>query len=193
MCVTRCRFRWGLYNQPYGTTAWIMLLMPYCIHGYMKVDWQKQRRRWQVSGCLLFPEIFSLFKWLSSRIRELVKESEKDQSCSLKHCRKKILLRSISSHLNQTKLSELGSRLRPSLYFQCCIFCKWSECSGDCERGKTCLLWQKPPVCGTKEVSVCVCAYILLLVCLAVHHSVTLPSEHHVPRTNEYMNVTMLT
>lgn len=93
MCVTRCRFRWGLYNQPYGTTAWIVLLMPYCIHGYMKVDRQKQRGRWQFSGCLLFPEIFSLFKWLSSRIRELVKESEKVQSCSLKHCRKKILFK----------------------------------------------------------------------------------------------------
>lgn len=86
VCYLLYRFRWGLHNQWCGTTAWSVLLMPYRIHGYMKVDWQKQRERSRLSGCLLFPDIpprrsCSWAEWES--LEEMPKKS-----CSLKNAGK---------------------------------------------------------------------------------------------------------
>lgn len=118
VCVTCYRFRWGLHNQWSGTTAWSVLLMPYCIHGYMKEDWQKQRGRSWLSGRLLFPDIPSLRSWLASRMRE--SERDAGKSCSLKML-ENILFNAPKKYylsFNPTQAERAGLyRLSPWLFF----------------------------------------------------------------------------
>lgn len=146
-----------LQNRPYGTTAQIVLLMPYCIHGYTK-EGRAGGATVQQPSFSLPRSSLSLGVALQQSPRACVQKSlERIKAALYNEEEKKALEEDFLPCLNQIKPTEPGSTPSPSFKSIYCTFCTSSEC----KKKKSKEAFDKmPPVSGTEKVYVCVCVPI---------------------------------